>query len=140
MSCDDATVTPEYSPAKMISLIEEGMATWGFELLAAEKHPERLKAGGFLNQVHEVKKIPLGAWPKNEDLKIIGKYAQAVLYDGLQAITMRPLTRGLGWTATEVELFLVEVRKDLLDSSNHSYTYYHNVSAQKPVAESLEVS
>lgn len=31
------------------------------------------------------------------------------------------LTRVLGWTQQEVELFLVEIRKDIRDKSKHSY-------------------
>ncbi|KAK1992170.1 TAM domain methyltransferase [Colletotrichum falcatum] len=140
MSCDDGTMAPDYTPAKMISLIEEGMATWGFELLSAEKFPERLKATGFANQAHEVKKVPLGAWPKDEELKTIGSYTQAVLYDGVQGITMRPLTRGLGWEPSEVETFLIEVRKDLMKTWSHVYIYYHTALGQKPLAESTEAS
>ncbi|KAK1593813.1 TAM domain methyltransferase [Colletotrichum navitas] len=133
MACDDGTMAPDYSPAKMISFIEEGMATWGFELLSAERLPERLKAAGFVSQVHNVKKIPLGAWPKDEELKTIGSYTRAILYDGLQGITMRPMTKGLDWTHSEVEIFLVGVRKDLMKTSSHVYTYYHTALGQKPL-------
>ncbi|KAK2030023.1 TAM domain methyltransferase [Colletotrichum zoysiae] len=140
MSCDDGTMAPDYSPARMISLIEEGMATWGFELLAAEKHSERLKAAGFVNEVCDAKKIPIGPWPRDKELKIIGSYTRAVAYDGLQGITMRPLTKGLDWTPSEVEVFLIGVRKELMKTSSHVYTYYHSAIAQKPLAESKEAS
>ncbi|KAK1959903.1 methyltransferase [Colletotrichum sublineola] len=140
MSCDDGTMAPDYSPAKMVSLIKEGMATWGLDLFAAENHPEQLKAAGFVNQVHDVKKIPLGPWPKDKELKIIGSYSRAVIYDGVQAITMRPLTRGLGWAPSEVEVFLVGVRKELMKTSSHVYSYYHSVLGQKPLTQSAEAS
>ncbi|KAK1984766.1 TAM domain methyltransferase [Colletotrichum cereale] len=140
ISSDDGTMGPDYAPAKMISLIEEGMAKWGLELFAAEKHPERLKAAGFVNQVCDVKKVPIGEWAKDEELKIIGSYTQAVIYDGVQAITMRPLTGGLGWSSSEVEVFLIGVRKDLMKTSAHVYVYYHTVLGQKPLVEGTEAS
>ncbi|KAK2011582.1 S-adenosyl-L-methionine-dependent methyltransferase [Colletotrichum eremochloae] len=140
MASDDGTMAPDYGPAKMISLVEQGMATWGFELLAAEKHPERLKAAGFVNQVCEVKKVPLGPWPKDEELKMIGSYARAVTYDAVQAVTLRPLTRGLGWTPAEVEVFLVGVRRDLMKTSSHVYCHYHSVLGQKPLTQSAGAS
>ena len=38
-------------------------------------------------------------------------------------VAKRPMERGLGWTTAEIEIFLVEVRKSLVDSSFHSYMY-----------------
>ncbi|KAK1514577.1 TAM domain methyltransferase [Colletotrichum costaricense] len=132
-ACDDDTMGPDYTPTKMANLIEEGLGKFGFELYASETNPERLRAGGFVKQVHDVKKVPLGRWPKDDNLKTIGLYSQAVLFDGLQAITMGPLTRGLGWTPEEVEVLLMQVRKDLRNAAFHTYVYYHALSGQKPV-------
>lgn len=38
---------------------------------------------------------------------------------GLQGIAMGLLTRSLGWSAAEVEVFLVGLRKELNDKSLH---------------------
>ncbi|KAK1488066.1 hypothetical protein CCUS01_14797 [Colletotrichum cuscutae] len=94
-ACDDDTTTPDYAPSRMTNLIEEGLSKFGSELYASETNPERLRAGGFVTKVHNIKKVPLGRWPKDDNLRTIGLYSQVVLYDGLQAITMGPLTRGL---------------------------------------------
>jgi hypothetical protein len=40
---------------------------------------------------------------------------------GLQGISLALFTRGLGWTAEELEVFLVDVRKDLRDTKIHAY-------------------
>jgi hypothetical protein len=42
---------------------------------------------------------------------------------GLQGIVMGLLTRSLGWTATQVEAFLVNLRKELDDKSYHVLDY-----------------
>ncbi|KAK6212228.1 hypothetical protein QIS74_10182 [Colletotrichum tabaci] len=83
--------------------------------------------------VHDVKKVPVGEWPKRHDLRKIGAYCKAVIYDGLHAVTIGPYTRGLGWAAEEVEVFLIDVRKDLLNTSIHSYMFYHSLAGQKPL-------
>jgi hypothetical protein len=36
-------------------------------------------------------------------------------------VAKRPMEKGLGWTTAEVEVFLVGVRKALMDRSFHSY-------------------
>jgi hypothetical protein len=40
---------------------------------------------------------------------------------GLQAMSMMLFTAALGWSAIEVETFLVDVRKDLKNRSYHAY-------------------
>lgn len=39
----------------------------------------------------------------------------------LSGLSMALFTRGLGWTKEALEVFLVDVRKDMRDRSRHSY-------------------
>jgi hypothetical protein len=130
--CDDGTMPADYAPIKMVNLIREGLARFGVEMNAAEHNEGRLREAGFTDITHNIKKVPVGSWPRDAALKTVGMYTRTVIYDGLQAITLRPLTRGLGWTPEEVELFLVNVRKDLLDTSVHSFVYFHTLYGRKP--------
>jgi hypothetical protein len=43
--------------------------------------------------------------------------------EGIQGLTITLLTRCLKWAVTEVELFLMDVRKDVRNKKIHSY--YH---------------
>lgn len=40
---------------------------------------------------------------------------------GLQAISMALLTRVLGWSTEEVEVFIAKVRADIRNQSYHAY-------------------
>ena len=40
---------------------------------------------------------------------------------GLSAFSMAPFTRVLGWTKEEVEVFLVDVRREMNDRKIHAY-------------------
>lgn len=40
---------------------------------------------------------------------------------GASGLSMALFTRALGWSAEEVEVFLVDVRKDMKNKSIHSY-------------------
>ena len=120
---------------RFLSLVKEGLAGFGVDLLALRKNAEFLKGAGFVNVEEKVFKVPVGTWPKNRTMKLIGLYMRSVIYDGLQGISMGPFTRALRWTPQEVELFLIDVRKGLMDSSTHSYLQFHVVYGQKPVAE-----
>jgi len=52
--------------------------------------------------------------------KRIGAYNIAQLYEGLQGFTLRPFTKLLGWTPEEVEILLMDVRKDLRNPNIHA--------------------
>jgi SAM-dependent methyltransferase len=130
--CDDDTMDKDYTPPQMVDNIRAGLEKFGIDMHAARKNPDRLREAGFVNIRHEIKKVPVGPWPKDQNLKTIGLYNRSVIYDGLQAITMGPFTRGLGWTPEQVEVFLVKVRKDLMRTDVHSYVHFHSLCAQKP--------
>lgn len=131
--CDDNTLKDDYPAGKFLNLVKDGLACFGVDLLAMRRNAQLLREAGFINVEEKVFKIPLGTWPKNRTMKMIGLYMRSVIYDGLQGIALGPFTRGLKWTPNEVELFLVDVRKSLMDGSTHSYIPFHVVYGQKPL-------
>lgn len=122
-----------YVVEKFLQLVGEGLAVFGVDLLAMTRNAQLLRDAGFVNIEERIFKVPLGTWPKNRTMKMIGLYLRSVIYDGLQGIALGPFTRGLKWTSEEVELFLVDVRKSLMDSGTHSYLPFHVVYGQKPL-------
>ncbi|THX51695.1 S-adenosyl-L-methionine-dependent methyltransferase [Aureobasidium pullulans] len=131
-SCDDGTMTEDNLHFKWHVLVTEGMIKAGVDLHAALTLKDRITKAGFKNVTERIMKVPLGSWAKNPLLKKVGSYMHAVLYDGLQGICMGPLTRGLGWSRDQVELYLPGVRKDLNNMSVHTYYSLHVITAQKP--------
>ncbi|KAH0380836.1 S-adenosyl-L-methionine-dependent methyltransferase, partial [Aureobasidium melanogenum] len=131
-SCDDGTMTEDNLHYQWHVLVTEGMKKNDVDLHAALSLKRRVDRAGFENVTERIMKVPLGHWPKNPLLKKVGSYMHAVLYDGLQGICMGPLTRGLGWSRDQVELYLPGVRKDLNNMSVHTYYSLHVITAQKP--------
>lgn len=134
MQCDDGTLPPDYGYGKFVDLCMEGFRKFGVNPLGMENNPALLTEGGFENVEERIWKVPIGTWPKDPKMKTVGLYNRSMLIDALQAVSMAPLTRGLGWSAIEVEMFLMEVRRSLLNSSIHSYLTFHIVTGQKPAA------
>lgn len=131
---DDGTM-PEgdkYGYSRFIDLCMEGFGKFGVNALAMENNRGLLADGGFVNIQEKVWKVPIGTWPKDRTMKTIGLYNRSIITDGLQSVGMAPLTRALGWSREEVEVFLVQVRKSLMDVSAHSYYTFHAVYGQKP--------
>lgn len=132
LKCDDDTMKEGYVVEKFLQLVKEGLAVFGVDLLSVTRNAQLLRDAGFVNIEEKVLKVPLGTWPKNKTMKMIGLYLRSVIYDGLQGIALGPFTRGMKWTPNEVEVFLVDVRKSLMDYRTHSYLPFHVVYGQKP--------
>ncbi|MCJ1285119.1 hypothetical protein MMC26_004457 [Xylographa opegraphella] len=93
----------------------------GINPTACEKFEEQLAQQGFVNIRYETIKWPIGSWAKGKKEKEIGRWMLENTLQGLQGVSMALLTRHLGWSREAVELFLVGVRKQILDRSSHIY-------------------
>ncbi|KAK0390825.1 hypothetical protein NLU13_0328 [Sarocladium strictum] len=120
--------------AQYWSSIREGLSTLGVDsdIIASGELPAMMREAGFVNVKEQVIKIPLGTWPEGQVLKTVGLYWRTILLDGLQAIGMGPLTRGLRWSPEAVELFLVQVRRAYLEDTTGMYMPFHIICGQKP--------
>ncbi|KAK2054957.1 methyltransferase domain-containing protein [Colletotrichum caudatum] len=130
--CDDGTMPADYAPARMIELLAEALRRADTDIHAAERNPARLRDSGFVDIRHVVKKVPVGSWPTDDTKKLIGMLTHDVICEGLEAITLRPFVNILKWSHGEVASFLDEVRRDLENTSVHSYVYFHILFGQKP--------
>ncbi|KAI9883977.1 MAG: hypothetical protein M1823_004255 [Watsoniomyces obsoletus] len=86
----------------------------------------------FTQVTQEVFKIPVGTWPKNKEMKLLGLWNYLQICEGLEAFSLGPFTRVLKWKPEEVQVLLAGVRKDLEDCTIHAYLNFHVVYGQKP--------
>jgi len=111
----------------------EGGAKLGRPFGTEPKNYKRyMEEVGFVDVQVVVKKWPLGPWNKDKKLKELGIWVRANSLDGLQAVSMAVLTRGLGYSAQDVEMELVGVRKDLMNPSLHGYLDVYFVWGRRP--------
>jgi hypothetical protein len=89
-----------------------------------------MENAGFVDVEEHILKLPVGPWPREPRLKQVGLFEMVNMTEGIQGLTIMLLTRCLKWTATEVELFLADVRKDVRNKKIHSY-YHLYVGLQK---------
>ncbi|EQL02734.1 Methyltransferase type 12 [Ophiocordyceps sinensis CO18] len=130
----DGIVPADHAVAMFWARVNEGLTTLGIDLDTAGGGvlSQMMRDAGFTNVTERVFHVPIGTWPKNKVLKTVGLYWRTILLDGLQAIALGPLTRGLRWNREQVELFLMEVRRAYNDNSALMYMPLHIIYAQKP--------
>lgn len=71
-----------------------------------------------------VHKLPLSPWHPDPYLKDCGRWYSLGLSEGLEALSLGPMTRVMGWSADEVKNFLVPVQKEINSKQIHAY---HNM-------------
>ena len=123
---------PDYAVSVFWSTVILALENLGVNFNATLLLTDMMVQAGFVNVSTRIFHVPIGTWPKNKVLKKVGLYWRTVLIDGLQPIAMGPLTRGLGWTRDQVEVWLVDVRKSYFDIHVHSHMPLYIICGQKP--------
>jgi len=93
---------------------------------------QRMEEAGFVNVEEHILKLPVGPWPRDPRLKKVGLFEMINMTEGMQGLTVMLWTRCLGWTAAEVELFLMDVRNEVKNRKIHCYYHFYVVFGQKP--------
>ena len=85
------------------------------------QHKERLEKVGFVNvTVHDFK-WPIGMWPRDRKMKMIGEWSKENTLDLLEALAIAPLTRTLKWPLEEVRMLLQLAEADIENKGIHAY-------------------
>jgi hypothetical protein len=80
-----------------------------------------LERQGFVDIKHEVIEIPLNAWTSDPHTKNVGRWYQLGLIQGLEALTLAPMTRMRGWQKEDVDQLTQEVRRELCNGKVHAF-------------------
>ncbi|KAG8415120.1 hypothetical protein J3459_011152 [Metarhizium acridum] len=138
ISCDDGTLDPNGPIVKWINDL----------MVAAEKLNRPVLLGPILKQAYErvgfvdvqqrVYKMLLNPWPKDRLLKQVGLLWGANILKGLSAFSYQLLHHGFNRSATEIEVSLVDVRRDLNDTRIHSYMPTFVVWGRKPYPNEVQ--
>jgi len=119
--CDDGTMPPEYPFAEWTRAWDSAAMHLGKPLRIGNKLKKWYEQAGFVDVHEEIFRIPINAWAKDPWFKLLGKFSERNLHDGLQAFSLQLFTQGLGWKPAEIEVYLARVRAALADRSVHGY-------------------
>ncbi|RKF71505.1 Secondary metabolism regulator LAE1 [Golovinomyces cichoracearum] len=87
---------------------------------------------GYVDIQEQIIETPLNPWPTAAHAKELGKWYNLGLMQGLQALSMAPLTRMMGWSVDEVNKLCNEVRKEISCNQYHVYHNIHIWNARRP--------
>ena len=76
---------------------------------------------GFEEVTEIVYKMPTNPWPRDQRLKLIGAFEMENLLFGLSGMVTRLFSKALKWSPEQVQVFLVDVRKEIKNRNIHCY-------------------
>ncbi|KAF7547507.1 hypothetical protein G7Z17_g7670 [Cylindrodendrum hubeiense] len=130
--CDDGTIDKATNALLWMENLCKSAAKFGKPVDTAPHWKEKLSEAGFVDVKQEMRKLPIGMWPKDPKLKEIGKYQSVQELQVVDSYTPRLFAHELGWSAEEVQVFIAKVKKDMKDTSIHLYLPVYFVWGRKP--------
>ncbi len=130
--CDDGTMPLDDILRLYFLTSHEAMSKYGMDISKGRSVNEELERAGFVNIHCIVKRVPLGPWPRDRTLRLIGQYARIAALDGVPLTIMGKPFAVLGYSQMEREVWAAKVRQALQDDSVHRYYNYYFWMAQKP--------
>ncbi|EON69643.1 hypothetical protein W97_08903 [Coniosporium apollinis CBS 100218] len=129
---DDDSLHTNSALQKWCEMFLEASRNIGRPANSAESYKSQMEAAGFQNVVERKFRWPLDPWPEDQKLKMLGRCTFANVYQDLTGISVELFTNGLELSTEEVEVLLVDVRKEMKDTKIHAYFPVHVFYAQKP--------
>ena len=102
--------------------VHEAARRIGRDWRCTENYARWMQEAGFEAVVERRFAWPSNTWPKGRKQKTLGLWSMSNNLEGVSAISMAIMTRAHGMSREEVEVVLVDVRRDIQDRSIHAYT------------------
>lgn len=134
MRSDDNTLTEDHALRKWGILLDKAAQEHGTPFIETDRFKPLMAEVGFVDVKETPFKWPINRWPKEKRFKELGEWSNLNTDGLLEGLSMALFTRCLGWTAEEVSVFLVDVRKDLNNPKIHAYWSIRSVYGRKPEA------
>ncbi|KAJ4112519.1 hypothetical protein NW768_011686 [Fusarium equiseti] len=93
---------------------------------------EKMINAGFVDVHQEIRKIPIGGWPKDPVLKEVGKCQVVQSCAAIDSYTPMLLGKVMGWGQEEVQVLMAKAKKELRDPSIHLYLPVYFIWGRKP--------
>lgn len=92
-----------------------------FRVIDEHQNVGWLGEAGFDNIEEHPMKLPLGSWPADPKWKEVGAYNSVATDQSVEGYSLFLLTKVLGWSFEEVQVFIAKARNALRDRSIHAY-------------------
>ncbi|KAL2060667.1 hypothetical protein VTL71DRAFT_9308 [Oculimacula yallundae] len=130
--CDDNSLPADSALLSWTEQMLKGSQMIGRDLDAAKHHEAELRRVGYTDVTVKSFVWPTNRWPRDKKFKELGMWNCENYLAGLSGFSMALFTRVFQWSPAQLEVFLVDVRKELSDTRIHAYFQIYTVYGRKP--------
>ncbi|KAF7596052.1 hypothetical protein BBP40_003833 [Aspergillus hancockii] len=105
---DDDTLDKAINAKLWMKNLVEGTRKFGKPIDNVSGWKDKLKEVGFVDVQQEIRKLPIGRWPKDPALKEIGRYQGVQELQVIDSYTPALFSRVLGWSIPEIQVLMAE--------------------------------
>lgn len=120
--CDDGTLPPNSQLINWTRQILDATATSNRPIAYNTETRSMLERQGFVDIQEQIIQLPLNPWPSAPHAKDIGRWYNLGLTQGLEALSLAPLTRIKGWNKAQVDAIVQEVKREVCAKKYHVYS------------------
>ncbi|KAF2401850.1 LaeA-like protein [Trichodelitschia bisporula] len=132
--CDDGTLLPDSPLVKWYEYLAGATARADRPIAYQQNTRQMLQAAGFIDIRETIIRAPINPWSADQHQKAIGRWYNLGLTDGLEALSLAPLTRVYRWDADQhIRPLLSQVKEEINKSKVHAYNNIHIWVARRPV-------
>ncbi|TDZ30865.1 Secondary metabolism regulator LAE1 [Colletotrichum spinosum] len=121
LTSDDGTLKPEHALFKWSRRLMDALFRLGAAWVDTPSLRDVMLGVGFEDVALTTYKWPINSWPEDKHLKELGTLNHQNFMMGVEAMSMAPFTRGLGWSARLAQASLIQVRREGSDTNIHAY-------------------
>jgi len=121
-STDDDSLPKDSFYQEFQTALEEAATKFGRRMNVGPGHKAALEDIGFVDVVHDCRKVPLSPWSSDPKMKELGRYLQVQMSDAVESYGLAPLTRVLGWSMERTQTIIAGARMDLRNRNYHLYS------------------
>jgi hypothetical protein len=100
---------------------------------------EMFERVGFVDVQQHRFKMPINGWPKDSHLKQIGYMWGTNVLEGLAAFSYQLFNKAFERTSAQIEVSLIDVRRDLVNPRIHCYMPTYIVFGRKPFPHEIRI-
>lgn len=132
---DDGTIEQAPNAQLWINKLREACTKFGKPADGGSEWKARLTKAGFVDVHQEVRKLPIGPWPKDPKFKELGKYQVIQELKVVESYTPKLFEHALGWSVQEIQILMAKVKQELTNPSVHLYLPVTIAWGRKPWEE-----
>lgn len=102
--CDDGTMDSAWPFLEWTKMIDGAAMALDRPLRIGNKLKRWYEEAGFVDVQERVFKLPMNGWPKDPEMKELGRWMELNWLQGLQGFTLAYFSREKQWTKSEIEV------------------------------------